>query len=205
MMPWTEIGLAIGAVVCYVLIRRLGKGKHDESRSARLMKTYATLTRENLETTPDEELVEAVVSHVLSRAAEKRRPDPAMELSVLPQPFTVVYSIWAVCKELARGDYAALTHTATRYQVEAAIDGLPVVGAPATAAALIALQTAHKEKGDVDAAEHSFHQAVEQECPLALCATYLRDHIPQLLGEEEEEEEQVPAAELLTEDAGDEG
>ena len=182
------IVLALAAVVCYILLRRMGKGKRDESRSAKLMEKYATLTAENLGETPDEELVEAVVAHVLSRAAEDRRPDPAMELSVLPQPFTVVYSIWAVCKELARGDYKALTHTATREMVDHAVDGLPVIGAPVTAAALAALRDAHVAKEDTATAESAYHVAVEQECPLALCAEYIRDHIPQLLGADEDDE-----------------
>jgi len=185
-MEHETILLILAAVVCYILIRRMGKGKKDESRSAKLMEKYATLTAENLAATPDEELVEAVVANVLSHAADSRRPDPAAALAVMPQPFTVVYSIWAVCKELSRGGYAALTRTATREMVQPAIDGLPVIGASATAAALTALQTAHTDTQDTEAAEHAFHLAVEQECPLALCAAYIRDHIPQLLGEDED-------------------
>jgi len=180
--------LALAAVVCYILIRRIGKSKNDESRSAKMMEKYATLTAENLAETPDEELAEAVVAHILARANDSRRPDPAAELAVMPQPFTIVYSIWAVCKELARGDYKALTRTATRDMVDHAVDGLPVVGAPATAAALAALKAAHGDKQDTAEAEKTFHLAVEQECPLALCAAYIRDHIPQLLGEDIDED-----------------
>lgn len=179
--------LILAALLCYILVRRMGKGRNEDSRSAKLMKKYAVLTEENLTETPDEELVEAVVSHVLSRATEARHPDPVKELACLPQPFTVVYSIWAVCKELARGDYAALTHTATRHVVDVAVDALPVVGAPTTAQALSALRDAHTDKQDTADLEKAFHLAVESECPLSLCATYIRDHIPALLGEEDEE------------------
>ena len=42
--------------------------------------------------------------------------------------------------------------------------------------------------------------AVEQECPLTLCAAYIRDHIPQLLGEDEEDEDVA-----LPEETTDEG
>ena len=194
--------LAVGAVVCYILLRRIGKDKRDDSRSAKLMEKYATLTAENLAATPDEELVEAVVAHILSRAADSRRPDPAAELAVMPQPYTIVYSIWTVCKELARGDYKALTHTATREMVDPAVDGLPVVGAPATAAALAALRDAYGEKADTAEAEKAFHVAVEQECPLTLCAAYIRDHIPQLLGEDAED---AAVENVIVEDAADEG
>lgn len=184
-MPWKEIGLLAALLICILLVRRFGKRHGEDSRSARLMKKYATLTPELLEGTPDEELVEAVVSHVLARAADSHRPDPVKELAALPQPFTVVYSIWAVCKELAGGSFAALTHTATRAMLELAVDGLPVVGAPATAEALTVLQAAHAAKEDTEEAEKAFHRAVEQECPLTLCAAYVRDHIPQLTGTDE--------------------
>lgn len=182
--PIETILMVLGVIVCYLLLRRMGRGKNDDSRSAKLMKKYATLTVENLTATPDEELVEAVVAHVLSRAADNRRPDPTKELASMPQPFTVVYSVWAVCKELARGDYRALTHTATRYVVDPAVDGLPVIGATATASALTALRDGFAAKQDTEELEKSYHLAVEQECPLALCAAYIRDHIPQLVGED---------------------
>lgn len=199
-IPWDTLLLVGGALGCYLLIRRMGNNKDDDSRAGKMMKKYETLTAENLAETADEELVEAVVCHVLSRAAEARRPDPTKELAVLPQPFTVVYSIWAVCKEMSRGDYKALTHTATKHLVDAAVDGLPVIGASATAEALAALRDgyASKEGGEL---HRAFHLAVEQETPLTLCVSYIRDHVSQLLGEEPEEEiPELPVAE----DAGDE-
>lgn len=186
-----EIGIALALVVCMLAVVRLGRRRNDDSRSARLMKKYKELTAELLADTPDDELVEAVVAHVLADAAESRKPDPLYTLSKLPQPYMVVYSTWAVCKELAHGDYAALTHTATRHVVQDACDGLPLIGAPATAEALTALVALHKEGEDTAEAERTFHTAVETECPLALCVTYIRDHVAELLGEE-------PAAEDKT-------
>ena len=188
-MPTETLLLVVAALACYLLLRRMKNPKNDESRAAQLMKKYAVLTEENLAATPDEELVEAVIGHVLSRAAEAHHPNPAKELAALPQPFTGVYSTWAVCKEMARGDYKALTHTATRHLVDAAVDALPVVGATATAQALTALRDAYADKQDVEELEKAFHRAVESECPLTLCAGYIRDHIPQLLGEETADEE----------------
>ena len=194
-MKWEIIILIAAALGCYLLIRRSGKSRDDDSRAGKLMKKYATLTEENLAATADEELVEAVVCHVLSRAEDSHRPNPAKELAGLPQPFTVVYSIWAVCKEMSRGDYTALTHTATRHLVQEAIDALPLVGAPMTAAALTALRDIHTAKEDDTEAHTEFHRAVEQECPLALCVTYIRDHVPQLLGREPQEETPALSAE----------
>lgn len=182
---WKEIGIVAGLAICLFAITKLGRRHNDESRSAKLMKKYKTLTPELLAATPDEELVEAVVACVLAEAAESRRPDPLYTLSKLPQPYMVVYSIWAVCKELSRGDYHALTRTATRDVVQDACDGLPLVGAPATAEALKHLMALHKEKADTAEAEKAFHLAVEEECPLTLCAAYIRDHVAQLTGTED--------------------
>jgi|GEM_PF-1183559 len=189
---WEEILLWGGVAVCALLLLRLGRNRGGDSRSAKLMEKYKTLTPELLAETADEELVEGVVACVLAEAAESRRPDPAYTLSKRPQPFTVVYSIWAVCKEMANGSYAALTRTATREMVEHAVDGLPVVGAPATAAALTALAEAHKAGEDTAEAERTFHAAVESECPLTLCVGYIRDHIPALTGTEELAPETLP-------------
>ena len=192
-----EIGILLALLVCFWAIMKLGRRRGDDSRSARLMKKYKILTPELLADTPDYELVEAVVAHVLAEAAESRQPDVLYTLSRKPQPYLVVYSVWAVCKELARGDYKALTHTATRHVVQDACDGLPLIGAPATAEALTNLVALHKEGEDTAAAEQIFHNAVETECPLSLCVTYIRDHIAELMGEEPIEEI-VPAIEEST-------
>lgn len=192
---WKEIGILVGLVICLLAIQKLGRRHGDESRSARLMKKYKTLTPALLADTPDEELVEAVVACVLAEASASRRPDPAYTLSKWAQPYTVVYSIWAVCKELAGGTYAGLMRTATREMVEHAWDGLPVVGAPDTAAALKALAAAHKAGEDTAELESAFHAAVERECPLTLCVSYIRDHVAELTGTE--------TAEALLEDTTD--
>ncbi|MBE6806742.1 MAG: hypothetical protein E7527_01825 [Ruminococcaceae bacterium] len=192
--------LVLAAALCYLLYRRISRPRDDDSRAAKLMKKYKELTREKLNDTDDDELVEAVVSHVLALAAENRRPDPQKELAFLPQPYTVVYSIWAVGKELARTDYKGLTHTATKALVEPAVDGLPVIGAPATAAALAELKAAFEAKEDVTEATAAYHKAVEQECPLTLCVSYIRDHIPELLGEEPEETPALPETEETTDE-----
>ena len=187
-MPWKEIGIVAGLIICLLAIQKLGRRHGDESRSARLMKKYKTLTPELLADTPDEELVEAVVACVLAEASASRRPDPAYTLSKWVQPYTVVYSIWAVCKEMANGTYASLKRTATREMVEPACDGLPVVGASKTAEALKAIVDAHKIGEDTEELEHAFHVAVEEECPLSLCVTYIRDHVAQLTGTETTED-----------------
>ena len=181
---WKELGIILALVVFMFAISRLGRRRNDDSRSAKLMKNYTTLTPELLADTADDELVEAIVAHVLAQASEARKPNPGYTLSKMSQPYTVVYSIWAVCKEMAHGTYATLTRTATRDMVDHAVDGLPVIGAAATAAALKDVVAAYEAGEDTDAMEHAFHAAVESECPLHLCVAFIRDHVAELMGEE---------------------
>lgn len=196
---WKDLLILCALALCAWFLLKLGRNRNSDSRAARLMEKYKTLTPTLLADTPDEELVEAVVACVLAEAAESRRPDPAYTLSKWPQPYTVVYSTWAVCKEMAHGDYAALMRTATREMVEPACDALPLLGAPATAEALKTLSALHKDKEDITEAEKAFHVAVESECPLTLCVSYIRDHVPQLTNTEEP----AAPAEALPEDATD--
>ena len=179
-MTTTElIILAVLAVVVLVLLK-FTRSRKDESRAAKLMKQYADLTPEMLAGVPEEEVVEAVVSHVLACAAATRRPDPVKELAGKPQGFTVVYSVWAVCKEMAAGSYALLKKSATRELAETAQAGFTAIGTPETAAAWKALR---ETEGDTTEAEHTFHRAVESECPLTRCVTYIRDNPEQFGGE----------------------
>ncbi|MBQ8683418.1 MAG: hypothetical protein IJ518_02735 [Clostridia bacterium] len=179
MDPKELIVLVVLAVIVLALLVFTRK-KNEGGRAAQLMKKYAALPPEQLATVPEEELVEAVVSHVLACAADSRRPDPVKVLAGKPQGFTVVYAVWAVCKEMAAGDYRGLLHTATRELTEQAGAGFTAIGATQTAAAW---QTLCETEGDTAEAEKAFHLAVESECPLTLCVAYIRDNPEQFGGE----------------------
>ena len=187
MDPKELIILIVLAVIVLILLK-FTRGRKEEVRAAKLMKKYADLTPEMLAAVPEDEAVEAVVSHVLACAAETRRPDPVKVLAGKPQGFTVVYSVWAVCKEMAAGDFRGLKHTATRELIEPAQAGFTAIGAVQTATAWQALCGA---EGDTAEAEQAFHRAVESECPLTLCVAYIRDNPEQFGGE--------PAGEALPE------
>ena len=177
-MPELIILIVLAAAVFVAF--RLTKGHGGNSRSAHLMKKYADLTPEQLAEVSEDEAVEAVVSHVLAQAAAMRRADPIKVLAGKPQGFTVVYSVWAVCKEMAASNYAILLKTATRELLEPAQAGFTAIGASATAAAW---QTLVDTEGDTAMAESAFHRAVESECPLSLCVAYIRDNPEQFGGE----------------------
>ena len=179
-MDWKELIILVILAAAVFIAFRLTKSHGKESRATKLMKKYADLTPETLAAVSEDEAVEAVVSHVLAQAADMRRADPVKVLADKPHGFTVVYSVWAVCKEMAAGSFALLKKTATRELVEPAKAGFAAIGATETAAAWEALYTA---EGDTDEAEHAFHRAVEAECPLSLCVAYIRDNPEQFGGD----------------------
>ena len=178
-MGWPELIILVILAIGVLFLMNWGKKKGDDSRSARLMEKYKEMTAEEFDAIADDELVDAVVCRVLGRAAEQRRPDPVRELAALEHGSTVVYAVWAVCREMAAGDYATLTRTATWEVADLAADGFEEIGAPACAAAWRTLLTG--EAADLTEAEAAFHRAVESECPLTLCVPYIRDHASEFI------------------------
>ena len=176
MEDYKQIGLLVLVAVLVLLASRLGKRFGQESRSARLMKKYACMTAEVFDGIPEDERVTAMVCHVLSVAAKTRRPHVVKVLAAMSHGYTVVYSVWAVCNELARGDFAALMSTPTKELVEPAGEAMTAIGAPRTAAALEAMRTAYAEGQTNDAAMEEYRLAVQEETPLSLCEQYIVDH-----------------------------
>lgn len=182
-MDWKQILLLAVVIVLLLLARQLGKRRGEDGRAARMMKKYAVMTREKLEAIPDDELPDAVVCRVLAKAEQQHRPDPVKVLADLPHGSTVVYSVWAVCREMAADDYAALRHSATENVADLAAESFSVIGAADCAAAW---QTLREANGDTGEAEQAFRSAVQRECPLARCAEYIRDHADDFLDDETE-------------------
>ncbi len=180
-MDYKQIGVILLVVVMVLLARQWGKHRGQSSRSARMMKKYATITEEVFDSIPPEELVEAMVCRVLAACADDPRPDPVKALAELSHPYTVVYSTWAVCKELVRGDFAALMTTPTKELVEPAREAMTVMGAIRCAAALEAMRTAYADGVEDAEAMAEYHRAVTAETPLSLCEEYIRDRREEFL------------------------
>lgn len=180
-MDFKQIGLIALVAVMALLVQKWGKNVGKGTRSARLMKKYAVMTGEVFDGIPQDELVEAMVCRVLAQAAEDRRPDPVKTLADMSHAYTVVYSTWAVCKELAAGDFAALMSTPTKELVEPAREAMQALGAADCAAALEAMRTAYAEGREDAEAEGAYRLAVAKETPLSLCEEYIRDHREEFL------------------------
>ena len=182
-MEWKEWALILVVAGLILVAANIGKGRGRNTRANRLMKQYAALTPALFAAIPEEELVDAMVSHVLAKTAATRRADPVQMLTQMDHAFTVVYSIWAVCKEMAVSDFVGLMSTATKQLVEPAIQALQSIGAPLCAASLQMLWQAHADGTDYEQEQQAFRRAVAQECPLSLCETYIRDHAASFTGE----------------------
>jgi len=107
----------------------------DDSKAAKLMKTYAHLTKETLEALPDEELVTAVVSNLLAKA-ESEKKNPYIVIPKLSAERCAVYSIWLFDKQLASEAPEALRHSGQFGFSELAADGLDFLEQPALATML---------------------------------------------------------------------
>ena len=138
-------------------------------------------------TIPAGERVDAVISRVLARAEELNRPDPVQALGELGNGSTVVYCVWAVCRELAAGDAAALLASPTAAIADLAAESFRAVGAPGCGNAFAALLAQPREDAAaLQAAEQALRQALETECPLSLCEEYIADHADEFIDETEQ-------------------
>ena len=179
-MRW--IILVLLAVAVFIAMR-FGKKAGENTRAAQMMKKYAALDAETLATVPEGEVADAIVSRVLSETEKYRPADPLKVLSEMQHGYTVVYSVWVLCKELAVGDFETLMHGYSAPVVELAESGFSAIGATACAEALTALRGAYAAQQDAEtendeayaAAEQALHAAIESECPLGLCETYARE------------------------------
>ncbi len=180
-MTTTELIILIIVAVLLLLAMKFGKSRGKDTRATQLMKRYATMTRELINTAPDGELVDGVVSHVLALAADSRRPDPVAVLATLPHAYTVVYTVWVVCKEMAVGGYAAMMKTGARSLADTVSTCFEQVEAVQCAAAFAAL---HAATDDITGLEQALRLAIQTECPLSLCEEYIRDNADECLDEQ---------------------
>lgn len=177
-MEWEWIVIVVLLIAVVLMLRRIGTGRGENTRAARLMKQYKVMTAEKLAAAPEGELADAVVCRVLAEAQDTRRGDPVRVLADLQRGPCVVYCVWVVCKEMAAGDYAALMHSESKHMAELAAESFGAVGAVQCKAAWEALAAAPDES-----TERAFREAVQSEQPLALCEEYIRDNPQEFIDE----------------------
>lgn len=166
-MPWLLIFIA--AIVLLLLLRRALFPK-DNSKATKLMNTYRVMTREKLDSTPDDQLVKAVIGNLLAKA-EDAKCDPYTVIPALSQGRCAVYSVWLFARELQSGDSAALRRSGQFGFSELAADGLELLGFDALAANLRDyLQTAD------DARAEAMKTALETTDVNAVLTAFIRDN-----------------------------
>ncbi len=177
-MTTTELIILLVVAALLLLAMQFGKRQGKDTRATRLMKQYAVMTRENLDSAPDGELVDGAVSRILAKAAQQHRPDPIAVLANLPHGNTVVYTVWVVCKEMAASGYAVMMKTAIKSLADTAEGCFTEIGAPQCATAFAAL---HEAEEPTAALEEALRLAMQTECPLSLCEAYIRDNAEDFL------------------------
>lgn len=182
---WKQLALAVLLIVLLLVLRRMGSKKGKEGRAARMMKKYARIPASLFDKIPAGERVEAIVARVLAQAEQAGKPNPIAVLAELGNSSTVVYSVWAICRELASADAAALVCSPSWELAELAANGFRAIGAPACGDALDALRTCEAADSEaMTAAEKTLRAALETECPLSLCEDYILDHKEELVDPE---------------------
>lgn len=137
--------VAMAAALCLVWWFGQKFFNPDRSKAAQLMKTYQTLTVEQLEALDDDKLITAVVSNMLAKAEAEKR-DPYVIIPKLSTEHCVVYSVWLFQKQLFSDAPEGLRQSGQFGFSELAADGLVFLEQPALAAMLRDyLQTAEDE------------------------------------------------------------
>lgn len=166
-MYWTLVFL-VGIVLLLILRRVLFS--QDTSNAAKLMNTYRVMTRELLDSTPDDRLVKAVAANLLAKA-EAVNKDAYTVIPMLSQERCAVYSIWVFLNEVQSDDPTVLRQSGHFGFSELAADGLELLGFDTVGADLRDyLQTAD------NARIRSMRAAVQEQDLAGALVTFIRDH-----------------------------
>ncbi len=174
--PGTLVMIAL-AIVIGVYLYILEKRTKSDGAAA-LCKTYAVMTRELLNSVPDEDVVQAVVANLMNKQ-DKRRPDAAAQLPLLSRGRAAVYSVWLLCHELETQEFDAFFNSPSRRFAEPAIDGLERIGATNSATALRTAVRTFEDRAEQplwNAVTTVFREAIAAEQPLTLCVQYIREN-----------------------------
>ena len=171
------------AIVLVLMNRRYDKGQ--KARSEMLALQYKTMTRDLLDDTADEDLLDAVVAN-LNGKLDPKIPDPYHTIPLLSRERAEVYALWLCDHELNNGNFATMQSTGSFRFLDTAADACEQIGAEKCAAALReAFQNAADE--DVLADCHvAYMEARGEENPLTAAIPFVRDNAAAFLDVTEE-------------------
>ncbi len=178
----------VGCIAALLTFRN--KKKRPLTKAESLQKQYAVMTKELLDETPDDKLVNAVVANLMEKLT-RRHPDPLITIPRLSHGRNAVYFCWMLCKEIEHNGVEAILKRPVSRFVDVGIEGLVTVGANATADAVRAFVTPVAQSvaaigtADVsieqDAPEAVVLSVIETEQPLHLCVEYIRHNPKEFL------------------------
>lgn len=162
---------------------------HKEDHAERLQKTYRILSRELLNSVPDEELVNAVIANLMGKL-DKLRPDDYKAITVLSRGRCAVYSVWLTCHELKTDGLLTYLRGPSGRFAELAADGLELVGAAESAEALCAVRNLDlSDEEKLSFAEGQLMNAITREKPLELCCDYIRTNPDEFVDDKDAQKE----------------
>ena len=160
------LAVLVGSYLLY-LNRKKPQVKHDTP--------YEYLTKEQLESTPDNELLSAVIQNLLSKT-DPRNPQPYLTIPTLGEARCSVYCVWLFTNSVRQNGFEVLLKSPDRGFVDMAVTAFETLGLSACSAA-IATAASAENIDELKASDDAFLQAAETENPLAACVPYIRDNL----------------------------
>lgn len=187
--------ILVAALILLAVYLARSAHKPSQSRADRLAERYRVLDADTLNGLDDASLLDAVIANLMAKL-DPKNPDDYSTVPLLSPGRCAVYSVWITCQELGRSGLAAYRQSPAFEFDELAADGLDLIGAPETGAALRRagaldeLDGVTEEDGSdspaLAEAEAALREAMEREDPLALCRAYIRANPGEFLDVEEE-------------------
>ena len=185
----TIIRLAILFVLIGITLIFMNKKAQSaqEKRSTMLAKKYKVMTKELLDSTPDEDLLDAVAANLMEKV-NKQSPDPLHEFALLSPGRFQLYSVWLIMNELKNGgSFNSLLAGPSAVFSETAADGFDRIEAHACANAVRDALQVGDEWEKLSDCNEAYANAVAEENPKNLCIDYIRNCYTEFIDESTEE------------------
>lgn len=173
-----ENGFLVSILILAVLILGLylwgSRHRSAGGKAEQLQKKYRTLGREQLDRIPDAELVDSVIANLMAKL-NRKNPDPYVTIPILSRGRCAVYSVWLTLHELESDGLPAYRRGPSGRFLDLAVEGLELVGAGETAAALRQAKelNAFDEESLLLLQEKALGASAREQ-PLERCRAYIR-------------------------------
>ncbi len=172
------------ALVLFLMNHRFKS--EQEKKADAMQKKYKDMTKELLDETPDNELMDAVAANLMAKL-DKQTPDPYHTFALLSPGRNQIYAVWVILNEMKNGGtFQYLLASSSAPFCEPAADGMNRIGAVKCEAAIREALSVEDEWEKLGECNEQFFSALEEESPKDLCVQYIRENTSEFLDDTEE-------------------